>query len=127
MRARCGRFYNEMDGMGLKPGFILEGLILKLLSKEPMHGYEIFTRIEEYFFEIPSFRGLVMRGVGYRILRMMEEAGLITSEWDVSVGPARRVYKITDAGIKALDIFIKNLETLKNTMEEFVNFLKKEV
>lgn len=127
MRRRCGRFYHEMEGMGLKPGFILEGLILKLLAQEPMHGYEIFTRIEEYFSEIPSFRGLVMRGVGYRILRMMEEFGLIASEWDVSVGPARRVYKITEDGLKTLEAFINSLNTLKMTLEKILSFLNQEV
>lgn len=116
-----------MEAEGLQPGFLLEGLILKFLSQNPLHGYEIFTKIEELFPEIPSFRGLVMRGVGYRILRVMEEMGLITSEWDVSGGPARRVYKITEQGLKALDYFINNIELLKSTLEKITNFLKQEV
>jgi DNA-binding PadR family transcriptional regulator len=123
MRQRCIGPHHGLEGPGgLQLGFLLQGLILKLLSQKPLHGYEIFTKIEESFPEIPNFRGLVMRGVGYRVLRMMEEMGLISSEWDVSVGPARRVYKITEEGLRALHNFNKNLEILKDTIEKFINF-----
>ena len=37
----------------------------------------------------------------YRVLRALEEQGLVASEWDETVpGPAKRTYQLTDAGAR---------------------------
>jgi len=127
MKRRCCITNFEVGYAGLQPGFILQGLILKLLSQKPLHGYEILTKIEERFPNIPAFRELVENGLGYRILRNLEAMGFITSEWEVSEGPARRVYKITEKGLEALNTFKKELDALKNAIDSFKNFLSEEV
>lgn len=73
--------------------------VLVLLAEGYEHGYEIW-------------RELVARGstqaanptTVYRALRAMEEEGLASSEWEFrTTGPARRVYRLTDEGRRALE------------------------
>jgi PadR family transcriptional regulator PadR len=70
-------------------------LILAVLSEGPQHGYAIGRRIEEQ-----SQQKLRMReGALYPALRVLEEDGFVTGEWEVQPsGPARKVYRITAEG-----------------------------
>ena len=72
--------------------------LLLLLSERAAHGYDLLERL-------PSLLGEERVDVGnlYRVLRRLEEQGLVSSEWDETVpGPAKRVYELTDAGREAL-------------------------
>ena len=65
-----------------------------------MHGYELIERV-------PEVAGEDVRvdvGNLYRILRALEEEGIVTSEWSAELpGPAKRTYQLTDAGNRLLD------------------------
>jgi DNA-binding PadR family transcriptional regulator len=67
-------------------------IILKLLSKEPMHGYQIISRLEE------KTHGLWKPSPGsvYPTLQMLEEQDLISSK---SEG-GKKVYSLTESGKK---------------------------
>lgn len=72
-------------------------------SPEPVHGYEITRQLTE---ESPE--GLVFRqGTLYPMLRVMESEGLIAGTLvPSSSGPARKCFRLTDAGRRTLDIWI---------------------
>lgn len=77
----------------------LELLILKTLSREPMHGYGIAQRIHEAVDDLLK----VEDGSLYPALYRMEERDWISSEWGVSENNRRaKFYKLTRAGRQQL-------------------------
>src|SRR5687767_3138076 len=78
----------------------VEPVLLLLLRERPMHGYELIERL-------PEVAGDELRvdvGNLYRILRALEDEGLVTSEWSADLpGPAKRTYERTEAGTRLLD------------------------
>ncbi|HEX3622242.1 MAG TPA: helix-turn-helix transcriptional regulator [Acidimicrobiales bacterium] len=67
--------------------------ILLVLIEAPAHGYDLPTLLA------PLGLGHADRGFVYRAMRSMEGEGLVVSAWDPSPnGPARRTYRITEAG-----------------------------
>src|SRR5215207_9229909 len=78
----------------------LELLILKTLSREPMHGYGIAQRIHRSADDLLKIED----GSLYPALYRMEERGWISAEWGVSENNRRaKFYKLTRAGRKQLD------------------------
>lgn len=76
-------------------GAILESVLLNLIndnSDRGLHGYAIFSAVNKKF-------GINLGpSTIYPELRNLEREGLVESNWDVSVGKARRQYKITRKG-----------------------------
>src|SRR6266508_2235206 len=78
----------------------VEPALLLLLRERPMHGYDLLDRITD----LAPQEGRVDLGNLYRVLRALEEEGIVTSEWDDSLpGPAKRVYRLTASGRRLLD------------------------
>ena len=78
----------------------LEMLVLKALSLEPMHGWGIGHRLEQWSSEV--FR--VGQGSLYPALQRMIRKGWIRSTWRISDNNRRaRYYELTRAGIRQLD------------------------
>ena len=76
-------------------------LILKTLSRGPLHGYGITTRIQQVSGEILQ----IEEGSLYPALHRMEQESWITSEWAVSETNRRvRYYKLTPKGRRQLAI-----------------------
>ncbi len=75
---------------------LVQPAILTVLACEDVHGYVLVQRLAE----MPMFRGQKPDATGvYRFLRQMEERALVTSTWDTSeAGPAKRLYRLTEAG-----------------------------
>lgn len=77
----------------------LELMVLKTLSREPMHGYGIAQKIHQTVDDLLK----VEDGSLYPALYRMEERGWISSEWGVSENNRRaKFYKLTRAGRKQL-------------------------
>lgn len=74
-------------------------LILAVLADAPRHGYAIAREIEQR-----SGHSLSMReGSLYPALRILEQDGAVTCEWvHMPSGPARKVYRLTEAGTMEL-------------------------
>jgi PadR family transcriptional regulator PadR len=72
----------------------LKLFVLMLLSKKPLHGYEIMDNIEGLTlgFWRPTAGGV------YPILKKMEAAGLVKGEWEKVRGKRRKIYNITPEG-----------------------------
>jgi len=92
--------------MGGKPkpeGTLVQGtldmLILKTLSRSPMHGYGISQSIQQISDEVLR----VEEGSLYPALHRLELDGLIDSEWGQSSNNRRaKFYKLTALGRKRL-------------------------
>jgi len=78
----------------------LDMLVLKALQLEPMHGWGITERIEQW-----SERVLQLgQGTLYPALYRLERQGFIRSEWKVTENSRRaRYYALTRQGRRQLD------------------------
>lgn len=78
----------------------IEPFVLVLLEPGGVHGYAIMGELEG----MGISSGSVDVGQVYRTLRDLEAAGQVTSAWSTEpVGPQRREYHLTQAGLAALD------------------------
>ena len=74
-------------------------LILRTLSREPMHGWAVSHRIQE----ISRDALRVNQGSLYPTLHRLEDDGLVRSEWGISeLGRRAKFYEITGAGKRQL-------------------------
>ena len=75
------------------PKNFLRASLLLLLKEQPTHGYDLLIRLTDL-----GFKGADPGGL-YRALRAMEQEGLMQSKWETSeMGPARRMYVLTEEG-----------------------------
>jgi DNA-binding PadR family transcriptional regulator len=83
----------------------VEPAVLLLLREGASYGYELADALEALLDE-----GRVDFGNLYRLLRALEEEGLVRSSWnDDTPGPVKRVYEITDEGVALLQAWIESL------------------
>lgn len=100
---------------GLK-GFLKPRILLRI-AKKPMHGYELLESLSEIDHPSPPDTGGM-----YRVLRTMEQDGLLISQWETDdSGPAKRIYQLTEEGNRHLNNWIM---TLKDTREWLNSFLE---
>jgi transcriptional regulator len=77
----------------------LDMLVLKALSLEPMHGWGITERLEQWSAEVLQLN----QGSLYPALYRLEHQGLVTSTWKITENNRRaRYYALTAAGRRAL-------------------------
>jgi PadR family transcriptional regulator, regulatory protein PadR len=95
-----------------------EPALLLLLRERPAHGYDLLERLPELTGE-----ARVEMGNLYRLMRGLEEEGLVSSEWDASSpGPAKRCYALTADGERLLDHWV---EALRRSQERTARFLER--
>jgi PadR family transcriptional regulator, regulatory protein PadR len=94
----------------------VEPSLLLLLRERPLHGYELLDRIPELG------EGRVDIGNLYRLLRRLEDEGLVRSEWSADLpGPAKRTYELTAEGRRLLDRWAEALQGAQNTIAKFLD------
>ena len=113
------KFGKRCANFGLKSGNVLLAGLLLLLIKKPTYGYVLVEELKDIGID-PSF---VPYSIAYRLLHSMETEGLVTSKWNVEVeGPSKRVYSITDKGIRYLKEWAvgakKNVEVIENLIKK---------
>jgi PadR family transcriptional regulator len=92
-----------------------EAALLLLLAERETHGYELLDRL-------PELLGEERVDVGnlYRVLRGLEEDGLVSSEWRADLpGPAKRTYRLTADGRELLDAWLRALRGLQDELGRF--------
>jgi PadR family transcriptional regulator, regulatory protein PadR len=95
-----------------------EPALLLLLRERPAHGYDLMERLPELTGE-----DRVEMGNLYRLLRALEEEGLVSSEWDATTpGPAKRRYAITETGTRLLEQWV---DALRRSQERTNGFLER--
>ena len=76
---------------------LLDLIILQLLSTEPMHGYQVITKIRKNFgiYFGPS--------TIYPLLGTLEKKGYVNSAWNMDFERPRKVYSLTNDGQNMLN------------------------
>ena len=74
-------------------------LVLSVLAKEEMYGYQIVKAVEQKSDNVFSMK----EGTLYPILHSLESGGYLTAYWVEVAGRKRKYYKITDKGLKQLE------------------------
>jgi DNA-binding PadR family transcriptional regulator len=96
-------------------------VMLSLIIKEDLYGYEIAKRLKEKSNNLYS----IGEGTLYPALQRLEKQELITSYWgDSESGGRRKYYNITEKGKKELENRLNEWDTLNNFIkscrEEFL-------
>ncbi len=82
-----------------------------------MHGYELIERLPE----VAGAESRVDVGNLYRLLRGLEDEGVVTSEWSADLpGPAKRTYELTDEGRALLDRWAESLREAQGVLSSFL-------
>lgn len=93
-----------------------EPALLLLLRERPAHGYELLEAL-------PALTGEARVDMGnlYRVLRALEEDGLVTSRWEAGApGPAKRTYELTPEGKRLLDEWAAALRRSRDRIDIFL-------
>ena len=88
-------------------------LVLSVISKRDMYGYEIIKTIENASEEVFSLN----EGTLYPILHSLEADGSLEAYWCEAEGRKRKYYKITAAGLERIEEF-------KNEWKEVMSIYK---
>ena len=82
-----------------------------------MHGYELIERLPD----VAGDETRVDVGNLYRVLRALEEEGIVSSEWSEDLpGPAKRTYELTEAGERLLDRWVESLRGAQGVIAGFI-------
>jgi len=85
---------------------LLDLIILQYLNSEPMHGYQIITRIRK------SFGIYFGPSTIYPFMAQLEKKGYIKSEWNTQAERPRKVYTLTHDGQAMLNFTEDSLSLL---------------
>jgi PadR family transcriptional regulator PadR len=94
-----------------------EPALLLLLLERPTHGYELLE-------QLPALTGEARVDMGnlYRVLRALEEDGLVTSRWEAGdPGPAKRTYELTAEGKRLLEEWAAALRRSRERIDTFLD------
>jgi len=96
----------------------IDTLILSLLSKQDMYGYEIAKIVREK--SNGSFE--LKEGTLYLSLKRLEKKSWISSYWsdEQGAGGRRKYYLMTDEGRNGFELKIKEWEFVKKLIESFL-------
>ena len=101
-----------------KPSDLLQGtldlLILKVVAREPAHGWGISKQIQLLSGDVLS----VGQGSLYPALHRLEHQGWITAEWmESDLGRSAKFYTLTREGRKQLDRELRTWERLSSAVQ----------
>lgn len=109
----------SVSGRSRRGGSLVQLLILRILYLTPMHGYRLLGDVNK----LMVGRRPMKTGSLYTILRRMEKAGLLESEWDEeSSRIGRRIYKLSKEGVEMLKDGRKRVEEQKMALDEMIDF-----
>lgn len=99
------------------PGWWMASCLLLLIAEKPSYGYELASRLKKF--------GIIFPGIGhmgslYRSLSFLELSGFIIPEWDTSISPPRKIYKLTPLGRKYLNDIAQIMKNLKISVDKFL-------
>ena len=89
---------------------LLDMIILQYLDQEPMHGYQLITRIRK------GFGVYFGASTVYPLLNTLEKKGYVNSTWNMDAERPRKVYELTKDG-----------EAVLNFAENSLNLIRKKI
>lgn len=100
----------------------IEPRLLYLIRKSPSYGYQLTEDIGSLPFPGPAPDSAAV----YRMLRELEKAGLVRSEWEHGeAGPSKRVYSVTPRGEERLAVWVRALEERVKMLKDFISLCDK--
>jgi len=89
---------------------LLDMIVLQFLDQQPMHGYQIITKIRKGFgvYFGPS--------TVYPLLGALEKKGYLKSTWNMDSERPRKVYALTNEGGTVLNFTEGSLNLICKTM-----------
>ena len=89
---------------------LLDLIVLQFLNTQPMHGYQIITKIRKNFgvYFGPS--------TIYPLLATLEKKGYVNSEWNMKNERPRKTYKLTNDGQNILNFTENSLNLICKKM-----------
>jgi DNA-binding PadR family transcriptional regulator len=89
---------------------LLDMIILQFLDQEPMHGYQVITKIRKNFgvYFGPS--------TVYPLLGTLEKKGYVKSTWNMETERPRKVYALTNDGQTVLNFTEGSLHLICKTL-----------
>ncbi len=100
---------------------LLRPAILALLAGGSAHGYSLVQRLGEM--ELFATSAPDTSGV-YKLLKQMEEEGLIAGEWDLGEGgPARRCFTLTKDGRSCIERWAESLSIFRRQLDSLLNLV----
>lgn len=111
-----GHFAHHHESPFMTRRFLRPALLL-LLAEEPSHGYALLDKLAEM--GVADKR--MPLPIVYRILRHLEREGLAVSDQVTQEGrgPARKVYRLTDDGMRALSGLAESMQGVAELISEF--------
>jgi DNA-binding PadR family transcriptional regulator len=92
-------------------------LILKLLDRQPMYGYEMIKEIETASGGVFAFK----EGTLYPILHTLEADDMVEAYWsDANGGRQRKYYRLTDKGRAQLKEKCNEWVTFRSTVDKIL-------
>jgi PadR family transcriptional regulator PadR len=85
---------------------LLDLIVLQLLNNQPMHGYQIITKIRK------SFGVYFGPSTIYPLLGSLEKKGHVNSIWNMDTERPRKVYKLTNEGQNLLNFTEESLNLI---------------
>lgn len=93
-----------------------ELIVLSILEKENMYGYQMIKELKEKSENVFEFQ----EGTLYPILHKLEEKGWIISYWDETGGKKRKYYSITKDGKKQLKSKKEEWQIFSTSMNKII-------
>ena len=117
--------FNQCPCVGATLDKLLQPAVLAILTKGPLHGYELARQIGDiphFLDEAPDMSGV------YRMLKTLEKRGMVTANWDISQeGRPKRMFAITDAGRQCLANWVATLQNYHKTIGSLLKTTQKAV
>ena len=85
---------------------LLDLIVLQLLDSQPMHGYQIITKIRK------SFGVYFGPSTIYPLLSSLEKKSHVESRWNMESERPRKVYHLTSKGKNVLDFTENSLNLI---------------
>ena len=89
---------------------LLDMIILQFLEQQPMHGYQVITKIRK------SFGVYFGPSTIYPLLNSLEKKGYVKSQWNMDTERPRKVYSLTHDGEAFLNFTEGSLNLICKTM-----------
>jgi len=89
---------------------LLDLIVLQFIDSQPMHGYQIITKIRR------SFGVYFGPSTVYPLLTSLEKKGHLTSRWDMNSERPRKIYELTNEGKNLLNFTENSLNLLCKTI-----------
>lgn len=89
---------------------LLDMIVLQFLNEQPMHGYQIISKIRK------SFGVYFGPSTIYPLLSSLEKKGHVSSDWNMTSERPRKVYKLTSEGQELLNFTENSLHLIVRTI-----------